>query len=144
MVLTLLGKDIVSVGYKFTHMGEAAVCEKCKLKKVCVDSLELNKTYIVTEVRDNEHTCLIEDQTLLVCNVEETSSIISVRNQKFLDNIVLNRVPIECDEILCPNYEYCVHPAFMKEERIKIKAKLNKIDCPLKYDLFLVEAVKSK
>ena len=142
MVLTLLNKNNVSVGYKFTHLGSATICESCKLKKVCVDSLEKNKTYVVTEIRKNEHPCLIDNQKMILCNVEETSSTITVKNQKFLDNIVLNRSPIQCNEILCENYDYCLHPSFNEETKIKIVEKIRKIDCPLKYDLILVEANK--
>ncbi len=142
MVITLLEKSIASVGYKFTHLGGTKICKKCPLNKVCVDSLEKNKSYIITEVRENEHTCLIENQVMVVCEVEETSSVITVEDQKFLENIILNRSPLECNEILCENYEYCLNPSYQQKTKIKILKTIKKIDCPLNYHLVLAEVKK--
>ncbi len=142
MVLTLIEKNIAAVGYKFTHLGGMKVCENCNLNKVCVDSLESNISYVVTEVRNIEHLCLIDNQVMLVCNVEETSNIISVENQKFLENIVVKRAPIHCDEILCKNYEYCIHPNYQKESKIKVLELKGKIHCPLNLELVLAEVKK--
>ena len=142
MVITLLEKNIATVGYKFTHLGGTKVCKKWSLNKVCVDSLEKNITYFVTEVRQNEHSCLIDNQVMVVCEVEETSVIISVEDQKFLENIVLNRSPIKCNEILCENYEYCLNPGYLQETKIKILKTIKKIECPLNYNLVLAEVRK--
>lgn len=144
MVITLLEKNIASVGYKFTHLGGIKVCEKCSLKKVCVDSLEKNRSYVITEVRQNEHLCLIDNQVMVVCEVEETSIIIAVENQKFLENIVLNRSPIKCNEILCENYEYCLNPGYLQETKIKVLETIKKIECPLNYNLVLAEVRKAE
>lgn len=144
MVITLLEKNIASVGYKFTHLGGTKICEKCSLRKVCVDSLEKNTSYIITEVRQNEHTCLIDNQVVVVCEVEESSSIITVEDQKFLENIVLTRNPIDCSEILCENYEYCLNPGYLQETKVKILEMIRKIECPLNYNLVLAEVRKIK
>ncbi|NPD87943.1 MAG: hypothetical protein HGN29_04425 [Asgard group archaeon] len=142
MVITLVPKDVADIGYQFTHLGKTKICNQCSLLKVCVDALKENFSYTVTEVREKEHVCLIDDQIMIVCNVEETSDIISVRKQKFLKNIVLSRELLICNEILCKYYENCMSPVYSKQEKVKIINIIEDIKCPLKYDLVLVEAEK--
>ena len=142
MIVTLLPKDTAKIGYQFTHLGKVQICNQCSLLKVCVDVLKENFSYQVTEVRKKEHICLIDNQIMIVCNVEEASDIISVRKQKFLENIVLNRAVLMCNEILCQYYENCMSPVYIKQEKVKIVNIIKDIECPLKYDLVLVEAKK--
>ena len=142
MVITLLPNSVAKIGYSFTNLGKTEICESCSLLKVCVDALKENYSYQVTEIKGIEHTCLIDNQTMVVCNVEEANDIISVKKQKFLDNIILNRETFDCNEILCKYYENCMSPIYCKKEKVKIIKVLENINCPLKYELVLVEAKK--
>lgn len=142
MVITLIPKDVASKGYQFTNLGKAQICNSCPLLKVCVDALKENYTYQVTETKKIEHTCLIDNQTMIVCNVEEANDLISVRKQKFLDNIILHREVLGCTELLCKYFENCMSPVYSKQEKVKIIEVIEDIICPLKYDLVLVEAKK--
>ena len=85
MVITLVEKEVAEVGYGFTNLGATKICENCQLKKVCVDVLEKYHAYRVVEVRKKEHICMIENQPMLVCLVEEDDYIISVEKQKYLE-----------------------------------------------------------
>ncbi len=140
MIITLLEKNIAKIGYTFTHMGGTKICAKCSLKKVCVEALETNVSYEVRKIGAKEHRCLIDDQVMIVCEVEITNNTITVESQKYLEGIIINRQPLKCNEILCENNEYCIHPNFNEQSRVKIIKILNKIKCPLSYDLVLVEA----
>ena len=142
MIITLLAKNIAKIGYKFTHMGGTEVCLKCILRKVCVEALEKNVSYEVKKISTKEHSCLIDDQIMIVCEVEETNNIITVESQKYLENIIINRKPLECNEILCENYECCIHSNFNEQSKVKILKILKKVSCPLDYNLVLVEAKK--
>jgi uncharacterized protein (UPF0179 family) len=142
MTITLVPKDVAKIGYQFTHLGKTKICNKCSLLKVCVDALKDNVSYVVKEFREKEHKCLIDDQIMVVCEVEETSDTISVRKQKYLKNIVLNRELLECNEVLCRYYDNCMSPVYSKQEKVKIINIIEEIKCPLKYDLILVEARK--
>ena len=142
MIITLLEKNVAKEGYRFTHMGSAKICETCPFYKVCVESLQEYNTYIVKTVRKKEHPCLIDNQTMLVCEVEEANLILTVKKQKFLADMLFTREPNNCKEILCENYDYCVSPAFDKPTKIKILKEKKEIKCPLNYDLVLVEAHK--
>ncbi|MFW9851360.1 MAG: UPF0179 family protein [Candidatus Thorarchaeota archaeon] len=139
----MLEKSIAKIGYTFTHMGGTEVCSKCSLRKVCVEALEKNVSYEVQKIGTKEHRCLVDDQIMILCEVEETNSIITVENQKYLENIIINRKPLNCNEIFCENYEHCINPSFHEQSKVKILKILNKVNCPLDYNLVLVEAKKA-
>ena len=142
MVITLLPKNVADIGYQFIHLGKTQICKKCPLSKVCVDVLKEGYTYKITNVRRKEHECMIDKQVMVVCDVEEANDIISVRQQKFLKNIIVNREPFKCKEILCKYHENCVSPIYEKQVKIKIINIIEDIQCPLEFELVLVEARK--
>ncbi len=142
MVISLIPKNVANKGYQFTHLGGTETCQKCKFLTVCVNSLEVNFTYEVTQIREKEHPCLIDNSMMVVCEVKEINDMLSVKHQKYLDDVILTREPIECVEILCENYDFCVSSKYNKPTKIKILKNLGKIDCPLSYQLVLVEGKK--
>ncbi len=142
MVITLVEKNIAKIGYIFTHVGETQTCEFCLLRHVCIDSLEKNKSYTIKSIMGKEHTYLIDDSKMIVCNVEEANYKITIQNTKFLDNIVIKRASINCKEVICEYYENCLHPNFEEQAKIKIIRKIKKIKCPLDLNLILIEARK--
>ena len=142
MIITLVEKEVAELKYTFTHLGASEICNNCPLKKVCVDVLNKNHSYKVVEVKQKEHICLIENQQMLVCIVEEADYTISVENQKYLENIVIKRNSLNCKEVLCENYDYCMSPLFDNARKIKVQGILRKLNCPLDFDLILVNARK--
>ncbi|MCE7741647.1 MAG: hypothetical protein GOP50_04250 [Candidatus Heimdallarchaeota archaeon] len=142
MVISLVPKGVAQKGYQFTHLGSTQTCQKCNLLSVCVNSLETGSTYEVIQVREKEHPCLIDNSMMVVCELKQKNDKISVRQQKYLDNVVVTRETIDCVEILCENYDYCVSEKYSKTTKIKILKNLGKINCPLNYQLVLVEGEK--
>ncbi|MHA1199977.1 MAG: UPF0179 family protein [Candidatus Heimdallarchaeaceae archaeon] len=142
MVISLVPLGVAQEGYQFTHLGSTQTCQKCNLLSVCVDSLETGSTYEVIQVREKEHPCLIDNGKMVVCDLKQANDRITVRHQKFLDNVVLTRETIDCVEILCENYDYCVAVKYNKTTKIKILKNLGKLNCPLNYQLVLVEGEK--
>ncbi len=142
MVITLVEKEVAELNYSFIHVGASKICNNCPLKKVCVDVLKENHSYKVVEVRKKEHICLIENQPMLVCVVEEADYTISVENQKYLENMILKRNSLNCKEILCENYDYCMPPLFDGTSKIKVQNIVRKLNCPLDFDLILIDARK--
>ena len=143
MVISLMPKSVAKTGYQFTHLGGVNTCKSCQFLPVCVDSLEVNSSYEVTEVREKEHPCLIDNQPMVVCDVKEINDIITVHDQKFLDNVIISRNPVDCLERLCKNHEYCVSPKYEKTSKAKILKVIGKVTCPLNYSLVLVEVKKT-
>lgn len=142
MTFTLVPKSVAKVGYQFTHLGGVETCKKCQFLPVCVNSLNVNSSYEIVEIREKEHPCLLEEQPMVVCEVKEINDMISVKDQKYLDNVIVTREPIECLEILCDNHEYCVLSKYEKLSKIKIQKVIRKLHCPLNYNLVLVEVKK--
>lgn len=142
MVISLIPKNAAKVGYQFTHLGGTKTCQECKFLSVCVGSLDVGSTYEIIIVREKEHPCLIDNGLMVVCELEEKNDFVTVRDQKFLENIVLTREPIDCTEVFCNNYEHCVSTKYDLTTKIKVLKNLGKIDCPLGYQLVLVEGKK--
>ena len=142
MTLSFIPKDVVKVGYKFSHQGGTQTCKKCQYIQVCIQQLELGSSYEIVEVRGKEHPCLIDNGIMVVCEVKKINDTVAVENQKYLENLISTRKPIECNEVLCENYDYCVSVKYMQTSKIKIIEKKRDIKCPLGYNLVLVEANK--
>lgn len=58
-MITLIGKDLAKEGQEFVFLGPAEECEKCRFKSSCVGNLELNRKYVVVNVKENEQKCSI-------------------------------------------------------------------------------------
>jgi uncharacterized protein (UPF0179 family) len=142
MPLSFVPKDVAKVGYKFSHQGGTPTCKQCRYIQVCIEQLEEGSSYEIVEVRDKEHPCLIDNGVMVVCEVKKTFDTLAVENQKYLEDLISTRKPIECNEILCDNYDYCVSIKYDQISKIKIIKKTKDINCPLGYNLVLVEAHK--
>ena len=79
---------------------------------------------------------------MVVCEVQKISDVIAIEKQKYLDNLITTRKPINCSEILCENYDFCVPIKYTESSKIKIIKSMKDINCPLGYNLVLVEANK--
>ncbi|TFG10748.1 hypothetical protein EU534_00615 [Candidatus Heimdallarchaeota archaeon] len=142
MVISLVPKAVAKEGYQFTHLGGTETCKSCKFISVCVNSLEIGSTYEIIKVREKEHSCLIDDGLMVVCDLKEMNDLLTVKFQKFLDDVVITRKPIDCIEDLCENYDYCVSEKYALISKVKVLKNKGKIHCPLKYDLVLIEGKK--
>ncbi|RBQ24326.1 hypothetical protein ALNOE001_02440 [Candidatus Methanobinarius endosymbioticus] len=60
-MITLIGEDLAEVGLSFIFDGPAKVCESCRFKASCVDSLEKGRKYIINNVKDITQKCPIHD-----------------------------------------------------------------------------------
>lgn len=58
-MITLVNSKFAKIGFKFFHEGEAPECKDCKLRKTCIENLELSRMYEVKEVRKIKHHCPI-------------------------------------------------------------------------------------
>ena len=60
-MITLIGKDLAKKGQEFVFLGSTDDCDDCRFKSSCVESLEINRKYIVKDVKDSELNCPIHD-----------------------------------------------------------------------------------
>lgn len=143
MVITLVDKSVAYVGYRFVHLGQSSSCEHCPLRKVCVESLEKYHNYEIVAVMTKEHKCIIDESTMRVVDVKEVPITLTVEKKKYLEDMIITRPAIQCNEQLCTNYDYCMNPLFASESKVKVIKVLNEVDCPLGYNLVLVEGYKA-
>ncbi|MHA1218445.1 MAG: UPF0179 family protein [Candidatus Heimdallarchaeaceae archaeon] len=142
MLISFVPKDVAKLGYCFIHQGETQTCKNCQFIQVCIEQLEIGSSYEVVDIRGKEHPCLIDNGIMIVCEVQKISDVIAIEKQKYLNNLITTRKPINCSEILCENYDFCVPIKYTESSKIKIIKSMKDINCPLGYNLVLVEASK--
>ncbi len=98
-MITLIGKNLAKKGNKFTFYGPCEECESCRFKSSCVDSLEINRKYIIKEVRDNEQKCEIHDENSVVpVEVERAEIDLLSPSKSIFEGSTFTFTPPECDE----------------------------------------------
>jgi len=65
-MITLIGKDLAKKGQEFVFLGPADECETCRFKSSCVGNLELNRKYVVVDVKENEQKCPIHAEGIVI------------------------------------------------------------------------------
>ena len=50
-MITLIGKDLAQKGTEFVFLGPAEECDDCRFKSSCISNLELNRKYVITDVK---------------------------------------------------------------------------------------------
>lgn len=144
MVISLIPKSVAQKGYQFIHLGGTETCQKCQFLAVCVNSLEKGSTYEVTKVREKEHPCMIDNTMMIVCELKQINDKLSVKHQKYLDDVIVTRDLIDCTEVLCDNYDFCILDKYSTTTKVKILKVIKEMKCPLGYKLVLVEGKKVK
>ena len=65
-MITLIGKDLAVKGQEFVFLGPAPECENCRFKSSCVGNLEINRKYVVTDIKENEQKCPLHAEGVVV------------------------------------------------------------------------------
>lgn len=106
-MITLIGVDLAKVGNKFTFRGPSIECESCRFKSSCIDSLEINRKYIIKEVKENEQKCKIHDNnSVLPVEVERAEIDLLSSSKNIFEGSTFTYNPPECDE-KCESRDYC-------------------------------------
>jgi uncharacterized protein len=139
-MITLIGTNLAEKGLEFMHCGESSVCEKCRFKNTCIDTLEEGRVYIIKDVKDTHHPCPIHDGGKVKVVEVEKSDILALIDSKVAfegSNIIFN--PTSCDN-KCKQKELCSPEGLYKNDRCKIIKNLGKpqIECIKGLDLNLV------
>lgn len=106
-MITLIGKDLAEEGTSFIFYGPAEECASCRFKSSCVDSLEVNRKYIIKRVRDNEQSCPVHDENKVVPVEIVRSNINLLTNSKnIFEGSTFSFTPLDCDED-CEFHDQC-------------------------------------
>ena len=106
-MITLIGKDLAQKGVEFVYLGPAKECDDCRFKSSCVDSLELNRKYVITDVKDNEQKCPIHSQNIVIpVEIERAEIEILTTSKNIFEGSTFTYNAPECDEN-CEFHDLC-------------------------------------
>ena len=136
-MITLIGKDLAKEGHEFIFLGPADECEDCRFKSSCVGNLELNRRYVIKEVRDNEQKCPIHAEGKVVpVDVERASIDILTPSKNIFEGSTFTFNPPECDEF-CEFHDLCFPEGLIENDKciiLKSNGK-HKKECKKGYNL---------
>ena len=116
-MITLIGKDLAKKGQEFIFLGPAQECEECRFKSSCIGSLELNRKYVVTEVRDSEQKCPIHDeQKVIPVKVEKASIDLLTSSKNIFEGSTFTYNAPECDEA-CDFHDLCFPDGLVENDK---------------------------
>jgi len=127
--ITLINKAAAKIGYKFIHEGGTKDCQKCPLKKVCIDNLETGRIYEVVKIRRKEHPCLVHEDKVVIVEVIEAAIEAAIKTRIAIEGVIIRYRPVECDE-KCSNRIICQPRGLERGDRVKIEKIKEKINCP--------------
>jgi hypothetical protein len=135
-LVTLIGEKIAKKDIEFIYIGPNNECRNCKLKTVCFN-LKVGRKYKITNIRDKKHNCNVHEGTAVVVEVQELPIKTSI-DKKYTKGSKTKIEKDECENIGCEYYEIC-STAVQKDKKYKVSKIIEKIKCPIDYDLQIVE-----
>ena len=116
-MITLIGKDLAKEGQEFVFLGPADDCEKCRFKSSCIGNLELNRKYVVKEVKENEQKCPIHAEGKVIPIEVELAQIDLLTSSKsiFEGSTFTYNAP-DCDEN-CDFHDLCFPDGLMENDK---------------------------
>ena len=116
-MITLIGKDLASEGTEFVYLGPAKECDDCRFKSSCVGNLELNRKYVITDVKDNEQKCPIHAENIVIPVEVERAEIEVLSNSKniFEGSTFTYNAP-DCDEN-CDFHDLCFPDGLIENDK---------------------------
>ena len=137
--ITLIGSKIAKTGNEFIYYGILEDCESCRFKKICHDGLIVGKRYKILSVRSANHPCKVHESGVKVVEIEPSKDIVLiVESRKALEGLTLSHRDVQCNNMLCENYDLC-HPEGINGKYRISKVYDEKIKCPKGYSLKKVE-----
>jgi len=131
-LVTLIGEKLAKKDCEFIYIGPNNECRNCKLKTVCFN-LKPGRKYKITNVRDKRHNCNVHEGTAAVVEVQDLPILITV-DSKLSEGDSIKIEDKGCRSIGCINYELC-NTSQNKVKKYKIIKILEKLECPLDYNL---------
>ena len=135
-MITLIGKDLAQKGVEFVYLGPAEECENCRFKSSCVDSLELNRKYVITDVKDNEQKCPVHSQNVVIpVEIERAQIDVLTTSKNIFEGSTFTYDAPKCDEY-CEFHDLCFPDGLMEKDRcIVLKNQGKHKECKKGYAL---------
>ncbi len=98
-MITLVGSRLAKKGEDFVFLGESRECQKCKLKKTCLN-LETGRKYRITEIKNNTiHECSIHDTGVLAVEVMPSPIVALIDSKKAIAGAKIVYERPKCTEV---------------------------------------------
>jgi uncharacterized protein len=136
-MITLIGEDLAETGLSFIYGGPAKVCESCRFKASCIDSLEEGRKYTITNVRDITQKCPVHEGGIVKAVEVELADIEAfLDSKKVFEGSNISYEPLNCD-IDCIYHYLCFPEGLIKGDKCIIIKDLgkNKNICPKGFNL---------
>lgn len=116
-MITLIGKDLAKEGQEFVFLGPAEECEKCRFKSSCVGNLELNRKYVVVNVKENEQKCSIHAEgAVLPVEVELAQIDLLTASKNIFEGSTFTFNAPNCDE-KCDFHDLCFPEGLIENDK---------------------------
>ena len=135
-MITLIGKDLAQKGVEFVYLGPVEECENCRFKSSCVDSLELNRKYVVTDVKDSEQKCPVHSQNIVIpVEIERAQIDVLTTSKNIFEGSTFTYNAPKCEEY-CEFHDSCFPEGLMENDKcIVIKNQGKHKECKKGYAL---------
>ena len=117
-MITLIGKKLAKEGQEFVFLGPADECEECIFKSSCIGSLEENRKYVITEVRDNEQKCPIHGDGIVVpVEVDRAKIDLLTTSKSIFEGSTFTFNAPDCDEEDCEFRDLCFPEGLVENDK---------------------------
>ena len=116
-MITLIGKDLAQKGAEFVFLGPAPECDDCRFKASCIGNLELNRKYVITDIKENEQKCPIHSQnTVIPVEVERAEIDVLTTSKNIFEGSTFTYNAPECDEY-CEFHDLCFPDGLIENDK---------------------------
>ena len=135
-MITLIGKELAQKGVEFVYLGSVEECENCRFRSSCVDSLELNRKYVITDVKDTEQKCPVHSQNIVIpVEIERAQIDVLTPSKNIFEGSTFTYEAPKCDEY-CEFHDLCFPDGLMENDKcIVIKNQGKHKECKKGYAL---------
>ena len=117
-MITLIGKDLAKKGQEFVFLGPADECETCRFKSSCVGNLELNRKYVVVDVKENEQKCPIHAEGIVIpVEVDRAKINLLTQSKSIFEGSTFTFNAPDCDEETCEFRDLCFPEGLMENDK---------------------------
>ena len=135
-MITFIGKELAQKGVEFVYLGSVEECENCRFKSSCVDSLELNRKYVITDVKDTEQKCPVHSQNIVIpVEIERAQIDVLTPSKNIFEGSTFTYEAPKCDEY-CEFHDLCFPEGLVENDKcIVIKNQGKHKECKKGYAL---------
>ena len=116
-MITLIGKDLAKKGQEFVFLGPADECENCRFKSSCIGSLEENRKYVVTDVKENEQKCPIHSGGAVIpVEIDRAEIDVLTTSKNIFEGSTFTYNAPDCDE-KCDLHDLCFPDGLIEDDK---------------------------